>query len=133
MAGRPRFQPTAKQRERVKLLKADGWSNERIAAQIGIAHDTLAAAFKSEIEFGADAKRIELIEAMERAAKKGNASAGKWLHDRFAAAGAAQQLVNRERPAEGPKAEKLGKREERQQAAEKVRGKFAPPAPPKLH
>jgi len=82
MAGRPRFKPTPKQRNRVKLLKADGWSNERIAAQIGISPDTLAIAFVEEIQFGADAKRLEIIEAMERAATKGNASTGSQRHGR---------------------------------------------------
>ncbi len=32
--GRPPFKPTAKQRERVKLLKADGWSNAPLTAII---------------------------------------------------------------------------------------------------
>lgn len=132
---RPRFQPTTKQRERVKLLKADGWSNERIAVQLGIDPATLAIHFKSEIEFGADAKRIELIEAMERAAKKGNASAGKWLHDRFTTARAAEQVASRELPAEAeePKPVKRGKKEMQAEAASKVSGKYATPAGPKLH
>lgn len=129
MAGRPRYKPTKPQRDRVKLLRADGWSIERIAAQLGIAHTTLMSAFASEIEFGADAKRIELIEAMQAAAKKGNASAGKWLHDRFDLARAARQVDERALPA----APKLGKKELQQEAATKVGGKYAPPSAPKLH
>ena len=133
--GRPKFKPTAKQRDRVKLLKADGWSNERIAAQLGVDPGTLAVAFASEIEFGADAKRIEVIEAMQAAAKKGNASAGKWLHDRFATARAAEQVASREMPAAAPepRPEKLGKKQLQKEAAGKVGGKFAVPEPPKLH
>lgn len=130
MAGRPRFKPTPKQRNRVKLLKADGWSNERIAAQIGISPDTLAVAFVEEIQFGADAKRLEIIEAMERAATKGNASAGKWLHDRFAAAREAEQLTGREASPAEEKPLKQGKKEQQKQAAGRVSGIFAPPAPP---
>ena len=134
MAGRPRFKPTPKQRERVKLLKADGWSNERIAAQLGVDPGTLAAAFANEIQFGADAKRLELIEAMERAAKKGNASAGKWLHDRYAAASAAHQLEERATPSEpvAAKAPAPGKKQLQNQAAKRVGGKYEAPAAPKL-
>ena len=60
-----------------------GWSNERIAEQIlvkgkAIARNTLEDRFANELQLGAHAKRLENIEAMERAAKKGNASAGKW-------------------------------------------------------
>lgn len=133
MAGRPRFKPTSKQRERVKLLKAVGWSNERIAAQIGISPDTLASAFANEIQFGADAKRIENIEAMEKAAKKGNASAGKWLHEQFAAAKASEQLGARETASPEVKPPKLGKKDQQQEAAGRVAGIFAPPAPPVKH
>ena len=125
--GRPRFKPTKAQRDRVKLLKADGWSNERIAAQLGISRNTLEQALAAELEFGSDAKRVELLEAMEKAAKKGNASAGKWLADRYDVARAAHQVEQREEP----RPQVLGKKEQRQEAAEKVAGKFAPPSPPK--
>jgi hypothetical protein len=91
MAGRPRFKPKPAQRNLVELLKAEGWSNERIAAQIGVSPDTLAVAFAAEIEAGADEKRAELLEAMWRVAKKGNAAAGKWLARRFDAARAAME------------------------------------------
>lgn len=137
MTGRPRFTPTRAQRERVKLLKAFGWSNERIAALIGpkgISRNTLEAAFAAELEFGADAKRLENMEAMEKAAKKGNASAGKWLAERFDAARASAHLDERaglQAPAApAPKEEPLGKKQLRQKAAERVTGKFAPPPPP---
>lgn len=143
MTGRPRFQPTKAQRDRVKLLKAMGWSNERIAAQIlvkgkPIARNTLEDRFADELQFGADAKRLENLESMEKAAKKGNASAGKWLAERYDAARAAEHLATRGQPATQPtepKEERLGKKEAKQQAAHQVTGKFAPPpAPkPKLH
>lgn len=141
MAGRPRFKPTKPQRDRVKLLKAMGWSNERIAAQVldkkgkPICRNTLETVFASELLHGADAKRVENIEAMQRAAMKGNASAGKWLDEKYAAGRAAEQLEGRESPAsqprpEQPAAEKPGKKELRQEAAGRVTGKFAPPPPP---
>ncbi|CAB4167428.1 hypothetical protein UFOVP860_19 [uncultured Caudovirales phage] len=135
MAGRPRFKPTKKQRERVKLLKADGWSNERIAAQLTISRNTLEAAFATELELGADAKRVENLEAAEAAAKKGNASAIKWLAGRFDLARVAHQGVSLESPAETEEARspKLGKKEQQQRDATKIAGKFAPPEPPKVH
>lgn len=132
---RPRFKPTAKQRERVKLCKADGWSNERIARQLGISRPTLEQYFAEEIEFGADTKRLELIEAMDAAAKKGNASAGKWLHERFDAARAAAQVDQRGETAEPQrKAGRMNKRDELQEAAAKVGGIYAVrPGPAKPH
>lgn len=109
MAGRPRFKPTAKQRERVKLLKADGWSNDRIAAQIGVSRNTLEAALAAELEFGADAKRMEVLENLAVASKKGNASASRLLIDRFDVA----STLRREHPVTEERAapkEKLGKK-----------------------
>lgn len=135
--GRPNFKPTPTQRERVKLLKADGWSNERIARRLGIARNTLEKVFAWELEDGADEKRAELLDYALKGAKKGNASLIKWLIDRNDRARAHSEI---ERRAQGPREtpeetpEKLGKKAERQKAAEEVTGKFAPPAPPpKLH
>lgn len=133
MTGRPPKKVTQAQRDKVKLLKAAGWSNERIAAQIGMARNTLEDKFRAEIDFGADMEEAELLASAKAAAKKKNVAAIKWLAEKFATAGAAQRLVGRERPAPPAKAPKLGKNEERQRAAEKVGGKFAPPPPPKLH
>lgn len=137
--GRPKFKPTAPQRNRVKLMRADGWSKERIARQIGVDADTLVKHFAEELEYGADQKRLELIEAAEKGAKKGNASLIKWLTDRHDAARAAHQLEERGRPSAEPVAPApvppKGKKEQRQEAANKVTGKYAtPPSPPvKLH
>ncbi len=132
---RPRFKPTAKQRDRVKLCKADGWSNDRIARQLGISRPTLEQYFAEEIEFGADAKRIELIEAMDAAAKKGNASAGKWLHERFDAARAAPLTEQGEQaPQPGKKPGRVNKRDELKAAADSVGGIYAVrPGPVKPH
>ncbi len=113
MARGSRFKPTRAQRERVKLLKADGWSNERIAALIGVARNTLEAAFAAEIEFGADQKKAEVLEDLKAASKKGNASAARQLLDRFDTAKAL-----RPEPTIAPKPPKLGKKQIEQQAAE---------------
>lgn len=137
MAGRPPFKPTYAQRERVKMLKADGWPNERIARNLEIARNTLEKVFPEELEHGADEAQAELMGWAVKAAKKGNASMVKWLAERYAAARAAQQVASREvaPPVEEPKAAKLGKKEIQQQSAEAITGKFAPPPAPerKLH
>ena len=123
------------------MLEAMGWSNERIAEQIlvkgkAIARNTLEDRFANELQLGAHAKRLENIEAMERAAKKGNASAGKWLAERYDAARAAEQLAGRGQvaPNHAPRPEKPGKKEAQREAAARVIGKFErPPPPPTKH
>ena len=132
--GRPSFQPTAMQRDRVVRLRADGWSQTRIARQVGLDVGTLTKYFGQELAHGADIKREALLEWAEKAARRGNATLIKWLYERHTPASAAEQLKQRKSvpsPAE-PNLEKLGKKEERQRAAEAVGGIYAPPAPPKL-
>ena len=132
--GRSPFAPTKAQRDRVQRLKADAWSNERIARVLGIARNTLESAFAEELEFGVDLKQDEVLDLAEKAAKKGNATMIKWLAQRRDAARAQQQVADRGQPAEQqdrpvPK----GKKEQAQDAAEGVTGKFAPPPQPKMH
>lgn len=115
MTGRPPFKPTAPQRNRVKLLKAAGWSNERIAAQMEISRNTLEDRFAAELEFGADAKRLEVMENLLRASKRGNASASKQLLERFDQAPTLRPDAASETAA--PE-EKLGKKEALQRQAE---------------
>ncbi len=131
--GRPKFKPTPAQRDRVMRLRADGWSKERIARLIGTDHETLSANFAAELEHGADIKTDALLEAAERGAKKGNAALIKWLSDRQSAARAGRQLEERAAPPAEAPTRKLGKKEERQEAAARVGGKYATPAGPKLH
>ncbi len=83
MTGRPPKTATNAQRTSVKLMAAQGWSHDRIARQLGIARNTLVRYFREELEFGADSRLVDLLEVMEGAAKKGNATAIKWLMKRF--------------------------------------------------
>jgi transcriptional regulator with XRE-family HTH domain len=133
--GRPSHKPTHYQRERVMRLRADGWSLERIARVIGLDVQTLAKHYGDELEHGADIKTDALLEWAERGAKKGNAANIKWLSERYQAARADEQLRGRASgpPAEEPKAPKLGKKEQQQEAANAVKGKYATPPAPKLH
>lgn len=134
MAQGKRFEPTKPQRDRVKRLKADGWSNERIARVLGVSRNTLEAAFAEEIEFGLDLKLDEVLEQADKAAKKGNATMIKWVAQRREAARAQQQLDERGQPGQQPEAKPLpkGKKEQAQAAAESVTGIFAVPEGPAI-
>lgn len=69
--GRPPFEPTEKDRNKVKLLLALGWSIERIANGVSVSPATLKRYFRAELkQRGAmrdrlDARRFEI--AMEQA------------------------------------------------------------------
>jgi hypothetical protein len=93
--GRPHMKPTKAQRNQVALLSAAGWSHKRIAGVLGIARNTLARRFAWELEHGGDRKRCELLEAADKAARKGNVSAIRWLMARFDAAYAAEVTASK--------------------------------------
>ncbi len=59
--GRPPFEPTDRQRHEVKLGKADGWSNDEIAAYIGISRNTLSEHFSQELAAGVREKRMTML------------------------------------------------------------------------
>jgi len=103
MAGQPPFKPTRAQRGDVESMKADGWSNERIALQLRISRPTLEKHFTDELQYGRDKVQLENLRNLRKMAKK-NASAAKQLNDRLAFAETA-----RTEPA--PKVPKLGKKE----------------------
>ena len=114
MATRGRlFRPTKGQRERVSRLRADGWTLERIARVMQIDAKTLDKHFAEELEHGADIKTDALLEYAERAAKKGSASAIRWLGDRFERAGAEQRPTT-----EAATEAKFGKKEIAQREAQ---------------
>lgn len=69
--GRPRFVPSIRDRNKVRLLLAVGWANPRIAAALEVSLPTFRRAFKKELaerdvmKDRLDARRLEL--AMEQA------------------------------------------------------------------
>ena len=123
-SGRPPYQPTDEEREKVRVLKAGGMSNEAIAAALGISEPTLTKYFSSDIEVGAAKVTAEIMMARYNSAKAGNVAAQNKVLE---LAGAVRAQEKR-----APAEPKPGKKEERQAAAERVKGKFAPPEPPKL-
>ena len=75
--GRPQFAPTAIQRRRVAIAAGGGMSHEEMAIALGISRPTLEKHFAFELSHGAYAKRLEVLNAMHRSAKKGNVAAQK--------------------------------------------------------
>ncbi len=80
--GRPPYQPTEKDRNKIKLLLALGWSIGRMANGIGVSSATLKRYFRAELKERSamrdrlDARRFEI--AMEQA-NAGNVAALKEL------------------------------------------------------
>ena len=78
--GRPEFVVTDEDREKVRVLKAGGMSNEAIAEAIGISEPTLRKHFSLDLEVGAAKVTADVLMARYRAAMGGNVSAqNKWL------------------------------------------------------
>jgi IS30 family transposase len=80
--GRPPYQPTEKDRNKIKLLMALGWSIDRMANGIGVSPATVKRYFRAELKVRdkmrdrLDARRYEI--AMEQA-NAGNVAALKEL------------------------------------------------------
>lgn len=126
--GRPPYNPTIENRQRVQEMKFCGESDNVIARALGISPETLRKHFGEELADGHAQRRSEVIGLLFASARNGNVSAIKRLDEIGRAAGAAEAVERRGRTAEP----KLGKKEQRQLAAESVAGKFAPPSPPRL-
>lgn len=110
MAGRKPFKVTAALRRDVELMKADGFSDDRIAAQLAISRTTLLKHFASELEFGADKVRRRQLANLDRMSKRNVAAAKALLarSDAVAPPGASDE----------PEAAKRGKKEELDAAAQ---------------
>lgn len=116
--GRPPFVPTERDRNKIKLLLALGWSIERMANGIGVSSATVKRHFRSELKARMamrdrlDARRFEI--AMEQA-NAGNVAALKLLNtmiDRNDQMEIERQLgTSPVAEPESRKAERLGKKE----------------------
>lgn len=125
--GSPEHRPTIANRQTVEEMKFCGESEDVIARALGISTPTLRKHYSVELTDGHSNRRKEIIGILFDAARKGNVSAAKRLDEMGKVAGAAAAVKARE-----VKAPKLGKKEQQQEAAAEVGGKFAPPAGPKL-
>jgi hypothetical protein len=125
--------PTPELRLTVERMIACGEAQNTVARSLCIDDDTLRKHYSDEIAFGWANRRKEIVELLFESARKGNISAQKRLEEITRAVGAAESVNSRgEKPA---KEVALGKKEQRQAAAENIgdgESKFAPPEPPKL-
>lgn len=116
--GRPGYSPTDADRRKVSIAAGGGVRHLDIAFALGISRETLEQHYQSELAQGAIARRIEVLQALYTAAKKGSASAAKaylLAEPQMAAPplGEAATL-----PAVAPaRVEPVGKKEAQQQAA----------------
>lgn len=138
-SGRRAYRPSDDEREKVRVLKAGGMTNEAIATAVGITIPTLTKHFSVELDCGTAKVRAELLMARYRSAIGGNVSAQTKMLELVGASAAGDKLKDRETAPAGSaasptRAPKLGKKEVQQQAAEDVAGgsKFAPPSGPRL-
>ena len=122
--GRPRFEPTPKERRQVRKLVGLGLTHEDISGVIGISEKTLRRHFRKELETGVAIANARVAASLFRQAtskiKPNPTCAIFWMKAR---AGWRDQ---------DPKEPEIGKKAQTQQAAHKARNRFKPSAPPKL-
>lgn len=76
--GRPAHSPTAATRRKVAIAAGGGMLHENIAIALEISVDTLRKYYEPELAVGSTQRRMDVLEAMYRAAtKKGSTSAAK--------------------------------------------------------
>ncbi|MGY4224343.1 hypothetical protein ACVMIH_001704 [Bradyrhizobium sp. USDA 4503] len=134
--GRPAWAPSIADRQTVERLKFCGESEAMIARALKVDVDTLRKHCANELENGYANQRAEVTKLLFEAAHAKNVSAIKRLDEMGKVSRAAGSVGERGKPqaaaAAAPKPARLGKKEERQAAAENVGGKFKAPEPPKL-
>lgn len=75
--GRPTFQATPALKRTVSIAAGGGMSHEAIAIALGISRVTLVKYFNEELTLGACQRRLRVLEAVYKAACKGNVAAAK--------------------------------------------------------
>ena len=104
--GRPSFKPTAALRRKVSVAAGGGMSHEEIAIGLKISRPTLEKHFAYELSHGAYARRLEVLDAMHRTAKRGNVAAQK------AYMALDPQIAATPLPKDAPKVPPKGKKEQ---------------------
>lgn len=105
--GRPEHRPTKLTRDKVATAAGGGMPHEDIALALGISRNTLEKHYARELSIGAAEKRLEVMQALRAAAKKGRVAAIKLYLEHEPA------VV----PPPAPKQAPLGKKEQAQQEA----------------
>jgi len=75
--GRPAYKPTAAVRRQVSIAAGAGMPHEHIALALGITTPTLRKHFERELSVVAYQRRMEALQGLHAAAKRGNVSAAK--------------------------------------------------------
>lgn len=133
--GRPPHVPTDEKRKLVIQLQAFGWTMEKIAMALSITPPTLRKNYFRELKKRFESKAIveaAVLNALMKQVEAGNVSAiDKYLKrlDKKDREDLAERVANRSIATRSPK---VGKKEQRLEAAKAVDGKFAPPPPPEL-
>jgi len=105
--GRPAFSPTKAQRHQVSVAAGAGMAHEEIALALGISRVTLNKHFGHELSVGAYQRRLEVLSAIHRQAKKGNVAAARAYSQLTPRIAAPPADVDADRPAR-----QLGKKEQ---------------------
>lgn len=133
--GRPEHTWSLENSNKVLLAFARGLSVKEAATAIGVSVPTLRKHYFAEVAKRTAARlRMEMTQLarLNTAAQDGNVAAEKELFkrlDKAALSNLADRVANRGGAERKPK---LGKKEEAQENAGNVRGKYAPPEPPGL-
>lgn len=112
--GRPQHVASLENRNRVNMLLALGWSNERIAAALCITPPTLRRHYFSELKYrevARDRLNMRRAEQFWREAEKGNVGAMKAFGEFLKTSDLMEFGQTTRPPAATPKPEKLGKKE----------------------
>ncbi len=114
--GRPAFKPTPALRRKVEQCVFGGMPKTEIAAGLGIDENTLRKHFEHELHIGLSRRRVEVLDLLFSAARKGNVTAQKKLEEMGARAAAEANFHDRpekepHHPDAAPKPPKLGKKE----------------------
>lgn len=111
--GRPPFTPTEEMADKVETGIAMGMTEEQVASSIGCTAPTLKKYFSAWIYKARDRMRLENYWLMRTGARKGNATAQKFIEEHISTLDAADAF-KAPAPTEGPVTErppKLGKKE----------------------
>lgn len=134
--GRPAFEKTKEKQEIVRVLKAAGWSNERIARHLRCDVKTLRKHFSQELTTAADDAEAEALLTIHRRMKEGNVSAARQVMVLAEKGKAAPPMPKAPPPEDEPAAdplEGLGKKERQAQAAKKPTGSWGDLLQNKVH
>lgn len=135
--GRPGFEKNVENQETVSVLKAAGWSNERIARYVGCDPKTLRKHFSLELAQAADKAEGDAILVIHRRMKEGNVSAASKIMTLAEKGKAAPPMPTHPQGDASPDApdplDGLGKKERAAEAAKKPTGGWGVRLQNKVH